>query len=520
MGKLSYRPLGFCFVLAACASQAQHVTRVYNRDNYEDFKLKDVTGRAVVKGPIVTQEAVFDFENPYDKLTEASFWFDLDPAAILSGFGYWYKDEYVPGQLMDKNKAWFIYTAITSRNEDPGIMTQVSPGSYHAQIYPLATGHDLRVKLTSVGFLKDNGGKLTVSPLTYNEQTFNPTVTSTQPETLVPDVSATPPQTVVQYPSDPGSDIQWYAQRHKDGYTYVAGLLRTSDPDVRLRLKGIHRVYWEAGDDTGAVKLFVGRRKGPGTVRVSVLDANGREVKTKYIKANERGSDTAKLWAHQRLVHDESMDRRDVLNFSLRYEIPSSETALLAVPQEEMELFKKKAAEYRRKQSEDARRQREWQNDRQQNWSNSSGGDPEIRVFLPNAVRVYAELPDGRTFDLVKSRNGYWGGNYDIPADAPEGQYVVEVHSFDRSGQESVQTISYQVDRTAPTGSLKAEDGYLVLRSEEGLGRAVIVFGDGTEETMLEVTPGVYKLSTQGKRVVKVVLMDRAHNLAELPWSP
>jgi hypothetical protein len=316
-------------------------------------------------------------------------------------------------------------------------------------------------------------------------------------------------------------DMQVYAQRHKDGYTYIAGILRTDKPNEDLKLAGIHKVYWARpeGARDGSIKYFVGRRKGPGTIRIATSGEDPTYQKTKYIKANERGSDAAKLWAHQRLIQDQWMRNKDVLAFSLKYQVPSAQTALLAVPQQEMRIFKRKAAEYRRHQAQEVRKERSWQTQRQQNWSTSSGGDPEIRVYGPTADRVYAVLPDGRSFDLVKDSEGYWGGNYDIPANAPEGTYNVRVISVDRAGQESTQNVSYQVDRTAPKGTLKVEDGFLVLTSEPGLAKVVVVFGDGTEENMLETTPGVYKLAVGPRRVVKVVLMDKAHNLSELQWS-
>jgi hypothetical protein len=521
MGHLSIKPFGFTLALVACGAGAQNVNSAYNRDTHDQFKLKDISSKSVVKGPIVKQETVYDFENPYTKLTEASVWFDLDHATILSNFGYWYKDEYVPGVLMDKNKAWFIYTAITSRNEDPGIMVQTDESSYHTQIFPLAQGHDFRLKLTSVGFLEPEGNELAVPQPRYMDNPYPQDVISADPQTLVLDAKSSPPKTLVNYPQDPKMDMQVYAQRHKDGYTYIAGILRTDNPNAKLKLAGIHKVYWTRpqGAPDGSVKLFVGRRKGPGTIKIATKGAGSDYTKVKYIKANERGSDAAKIWAHQKLVQNEWEDNKDVLAFSLQYQVPSSETALLAVPQEQMKLFKKKAAEYRRHQAEEARRQRAWQNNRQSNWNSSSGGDPEIRVYQPDAERVYAILPDGRQFDLVKDSAGYWGGNYDIPADAPEGNYDIKVVSVDRSGQESNQTVSYQVDRTAPTGTLKMEDGYLVLTAEPGLSKVIAVFGDGTEEKMVEVTPGVYKIPAGAKRVVKVMLMDKAHNISELQWS-
>jgi hypothetical protein len=514
--------LSLCLAILACGANAQHLISVYNRDTNEQFKLKSVLSESLIRGPMVTQQATYTFDNPFKELTEASVWFGLDNAAILSGFGYWYKDEYVPGQLMDKNKAWFIYTAITSRNEDPGIVGQVSSSKYHAQIYPLAAGYDFRVQLNSVGFLQSDQGKLTVSQPSFNEAVYPQMVRSTQPDTVSIDTSTVPAKTVVTYPKDPKLDMQVYAQKHKDGYTYVAGMVRMINPEANLKVSGIHKVYWsrpEGAGSEGGVKLFIGRRRGPGVVRITSTDAFTKYVKSHFIKGNEKGSDAAKLWAHQKLDQDDWRTKRALLRFSLKYEVPSSETALLAVPQAQMKLFKQKAAEYRRNQAEESRKPRKWQQERAQNWSTSSGGDPEIRAYFPNAQRVYAVLPSGKSFDLVKAEDGYWGGNYDIPADAPEGDYQVKVLGVDRSGHETEQDVNYKVDRTAPQGKLRLEDGTLILQAEKGLARTVVVFKNGAEDTMKETSPGEYRLFIGTRQVEKVVLIDQAHNVSELVWS-
>lgn len=509
--------------LAATAS-AQHLERVYNRDTHQGFNLKKVQTDTLVKGPIVKQKTFFTFDNPFTKLTEASVWFSLDWAAVLSGFAYWYKDEYVPGVLMDKNKAWFIYTAITSRNEDPGIMVQTSPSSYHAQIYPLAVGHDLRVELDSVGFLQAHQGELVVPQASFGgEVPYERNVRSAKPETLATVGEAKTQQTHVVLPKKDKLDLQLYAQRHRDGYTYVAGMLRTDTPNAALKVKGLHNVLWtrpQQGDADGSVKLFIGRRKGSGSVSIASNDpqTKAKAAVAQRVKANERGTDTAKLWAHQKLVQGQWRKASDVLKFSLQYQIPSSQTALLAVPQEQMKLFKAKEAEFRRKQAEEARRQRAWQQQRKQNWQNTRGGDPELRVNMPDAVRVTATLPDGREFELQKAADGFWGGNFDIPADAPEGEYTVRIEGVRKDGSRIEDKSTYTVDRTAPEGKLTIEDGFLVLRSEQGLARVTVVFGDGKEDTMIEVESGLYKLPLDGRRIVKVVLFDKAHNLREIAW--
>src|SRR5580704_10188738 len=88
--------------VAASVGYTQSVKSVYNRDTHEPFHLKDVQVESTVIGPIVRTSTVLTYDNPYTKLTEATLNFGLPDAAALSGFAYFFGDEYVRGQLMDK----------------------------------------------------------------------------------------------------------------------------------------------------------------------------------------------------------------------------------------------------------------------------------------------------------------------------------------------------------------------------------------------------------------------------------
>jgi hypothetical protein len=505
-----------CMAFLAATLSAQRLENVYNRDSHEQFKLKSVTNESQVLGPIVKQKTVLTFENPFKKLTEASVWFSLDWATVLSGFGYWYKQEYVPGVLMDKNKAWFIYTAITNRNEDPGIMVQTSPSSYHAQIYPLAVGYDMKVELTSVGFLRpDNQGLEVPTPSFDPSVPFDMNVRTYKPEVLQTIYTQNKKAFRVAMPRAKPVDMQLFAQRHKDGWVYVAGLVRRGSEQEAIKLNGLKNVMWTKpqNGDTSA-RWFIGRRKGAGSVSVQTTKGKSKiGSDTERVKANAKGPDTAKLWAHQVLVQKPFRHSKDVLNFSMKFGIPSTQTALLAVPEEQMKLFREKEAEFNRKQAEQARRERAWQNQRNQNWNQSGGGDPEIRIQIPEAESAYAILPDGRRVDLRLGQDGFWGGSYDIPATAAEGEYKIKVVGVRKDGTTIESGTSYNVDRTAPIGKAQIENGELVIRSEAGLARVVAVMDNGDEVEIKESSEsGVYRLPLDGRSVVSVVLFDGAHN--------
>jgi len=498
---------------AAGFASAQTVTNVYDRDNHDQFKLKNIKAYSTTLGPLVRTNALFTFDNPAKKLTEASVWFELPTATALSGFGYFYKNEYVPGILMDKNKAWFIYTAITSRNEDPGILDQWSPTSYHAQIYPLAQGYDLRVNLKSIGFLPaDNGHIILPKPAGQIEAPVDWKYRAAGSLDLIP---VTDSFQITR----PISPVCAVAQKFKDGRTYVAGTVRVN-PEDNASFSGLRDVHVDRLN--GQTIGFTGWTK-------NVNKMVAKFGQTKYSFAPNRiqkGPEAAQVWAQQKLAQDSWSSRKAVLDFSMKYQIPSNATALLAVPQEQMKLFKKKEAEYQRQEQEKARRQREWSQRQTQNWNRSKGGDPEIRVSFPGAEKVYAILPDGQVLNLRLS-DGYWGTNFEIPANAAEGAYKVRITAIGPDGYRDEKTIQYNVDRTPPEGkiSTRIERGRLVIevRSEAGLAEVAAFDQNGSKFILKEVEPGQYR-ATFGLQPVSLTLMlkDQAGNKREIKcsWRP
>ncbi|RYG47952.1 hypothetical protein EON79_05905 [bacterium] len=596
--------------LASSFASAQTVTGVYNRDTAEPFKLKDVKVESTVVGPMVRTSTLLTFENPYKKLTEASMNFAMPESGALGGFAYYYGDEYVKGRLMDKAKAWFIYTAITSRDRDPGIMEQVSPTEYHCQIYPLKKGHDLRVRLWTVSMLEPNGDKMKlpkpdVSGLDSEKKpTWSVRTVRSGPAVKEGDGYQVPGAT---------GPIHAVAQRFKDGRVYVAGLVRA--PESENTGTVVQKAYFEAPDgkrgadvtervrelvqrdhrvDVGSEmlgddllpdvrgRLVVEFREGgkPETLRVEdgdiwrpsmeypdggVTFAGLRQAKTVTMDSQtvafsgwmtqrqakkelalriggtrmtfrpetiSRGGDAARIWAQQMLAQEFWESNKDVLRFSLKYGVPSNATALLAVPEAEMRLFRakerewKKAEAKRRRDELAAERQgRNWSGDENQNWRDSGGGDPEIRVTIPGAKSVDALLPDRRVIAL-KPDGDIWGGNFEIPASAPEGTYRVRILAQMADGTSFAKEWTYNVDRTAPVGKAEflTEAGRRILevKAEAGL-REVVAYGPNGERWPLkEEKPGVYRVEipagTNGR--LTIVLKDSAGNKGELICSP
>ncbi|RYG36796.1 hypothetical protein EON81_08675 [bacterium] len=594
--------------LASSLASAQTVTSVYNRDTSEPFKLKDVKVESTVVGPMVRTSTLLTFENPYKKLTEASMNFMMPEAGALGGFAYYYGDEYVKGRLMDKAKAWFIYTAITSRDRDPGIMEQVSPTDYHCQIYPLKTGHDFRVRLWTVAMLHPKGDKLALPKPDISNLTQGDAKSPLWSVRTVRSSPAVKEGETYQVAQNAGP-VHAVAQRFKDGRVYIAGLVRRPEgqplvvekamyespdgkhgadvtekvralvkgkkavvsnadfgdpvPNVHKRLRILYRKDgdlktriipegeawftsddWEQAPPTFAVMrqtksvtmdeqtvAFSGWVRRNDLKKPLALRVNGHRMTFKP-EIIAQGSDAARLWAQQMLVQSDWKKRSDVLKFSMKYGVPSSATALLAVPEAEMRLFRAKekewnkaAAQRRREEREEERQQRNWSDGQNQNWNQSGGGDPEIRVTVPGAQNVDALLPDRRVIPL-KADGDVWGGNFEIPASAPEGSYHVRILARMKDGTTTAKEWTYQVDRTAPSGKAEfvSEAGRKVLeiKAEAGLSEVVAYGPNGERWVLKEERPGVYRVEipqvVSGR--LTVVLKDGAGNKGELFCSP
>jgi hypothetical protein len=515
-------------VLVAASAYPQSVSSVYNRDTHEPFKLKNVKVWSTVVGPIVRTSTLLTYDNPYKTLTEATLNFDMEQAAALSGFAYFYGDEYVPGQLMDKDKAWFIYTAITSRNRDPGIMEQWSPTDYHCQIYPIMQGRDLRVRLYSVGFLKPSGTMLSLpkpsAPRAVGYETVDGTLADLDWNVRTVRSGPAVKEGADFKVPDLTGPARAVAQKFKDGRVYVAGLMRAHGDESQEPTFAVLRDPKVVHLDPDTI-AFMGWL--PHNKKIAVRH-NGVRVALKPERINS-GSDAAKLWAQQMLATARWTRKKDVLHFSLKYGVPSNATALLAVPSEQMRLFRdkekkwqEKQAEQRRREREQARQRRGWNNG--QNWSNGGGGDPEIRVTFAHANAVEAILPDRRVIELVPNGD-VWGGNFEIPATAPEGEYRVRIVAHLNDGTVTERSWTYRVDRTPPTGTTRfvLENGrlFLEVRSAKQLAEVAAYAGDGRKWVLKQVEPGVYRVEvppTVGLRLT-VVMKDSASNKGEITCS-
>lgn len=517
--------LAATFCLGAAAS-AQMLDGVHRRDDYNEFKLKRISSESTVYGPIVFNKTVYTFKNPYKSLVEAAFDFSIESGAALNGFAYWYKKEKVKGVLMDKKMAWFIYTAITSRDRDPGIMDMVSPTDFHAQIYPLAIGHDLRLELTTINYLIYDKGRFKINrPDCYDSEKVPASwkIHGVNRKMRRSSYDGTPYVSFAA-PKATAIDVWSVAQKGPKDRYYVVGLIRGNKHRVPT-VKGLSNPVVSIANETEGQQAyqFSGWTHNLSNLK-AYIRANSRIIKPKIL---DPGRMCSKLWAANYLANHDWKTKSGVLKFSLYYQVPSSQTALLAVPRSERKLFDQKRKEYLRnlaKEKLEMKRQGRKDDDSLNN-DNSRGGDPELRINAPEAKSVYAKLPDGRVLTLRKLTSKTWGANFEIPTDSPDGSYTIKVHIVEKDGSVRLQAVNYRVDRKAPNGTMELAkvDGKLIVRvySQPGLREVAAFLADGRKIVLKEVRSGVYEgiVSDRANRfhgAVTVLLKDRASNKTEI----
>jgi hypothetical protein len=190
--------------------------------------------------------------------------------------------------------------------------------------------------------------------------------------------------------------------------------------------------------------------------------------------------------------------------------VVSPYTAWLAVPQSEMEFFRKLKAEQKT----------------QTNAERVQGGDPYIDVDAPEGtVQVVALLPDGRIMNIERdAATGHFRGQFDIPYLTPEGDYVVTLIIVSEDGKRRRVRFVYHVDRTAPAGradKLSVCPGSPVtvtLTTEPDVAR-VDMLTPWNERQALTPQGSIWTGSLQvppdasaGAHLVRFVITDGAHN--------
>jgi hypothetical protein len=564
---------------AGAAVNGEASIEIHNRDTYVPMPLLKLTSKTVIEGPVARTRITYLAENRNEQRIEATVNLHVPRNTVLTAFGYYYGDRFIPGKMYDKDEAWKIYSAVTSRGRDPGIMDRPTQQDYHAQIFPVEPKRDLTVVIELVQMLPmDDAGSHFELPITQGRadggRNGELREIAVDAEVLVRDhapdevsENLTPPDppeaeetATVTEEAVRGGTMLRLARRFTPSDNWKIDLKRETDgfeTALFSRMVGYGEGYYALAvsaprglrnprlvlrsrpgtslslptrfNDTEAFDGLhvVGRYSGRQRLYVTLLADN---AKPRYFHVDLSGervetladNPAAALWADKRIAALNDATRRDfrpnIIRLSKRFSVVSPYTALLAIPKEELDYYRKVLAKQKIKTNTQ--------------WTGGGGGDPYIEVKAPvDADRVVAVFPTGEVKELVlDTEKQAWTGRFDIPFGTPAGEYRVTIIVVHRGGERSRFVLVYQNLLSAPTvaagtgTTITAKRGAAVSVSVSGTGirRAVAVAPWG-ERVDLSGKTGEWKGTltipkdwAAGKTRITVVLLDGAHNRTEV----
>ncbi len=549
---------------AAAQDDGQPSVQILQVGPYTPLPLRAIASHTLVLGPVARTRTTYLAENRSAGTIEADVNLHLPPDTVLTGFGYYYKGRFIPGKMYDTDEAWNIYTAVTSRGRDPGIMDRPSPQDYHAQIFPVEARHDLRVVVDfRQALTTDRAGAHFALPLSISgDSAVSPRIQADVQVAGRPASEIAAPiqgeARVSRSDTAGGSDVR-LAGRWKPKSDWIVTIARRAPGVARSvyaalnpsRRNGYYALSISAPYRLVNPRITLSSRPGTndtlptrfGTVPAySQLFLTGRYSHTGPLGVTihsrgraplrftvplsrqvvpEHDNPAAGLWADKRIAAlqaDHTSDHRArIVGLSKRFTVVSHYTALLAIPAEELAYYRKALAH-----------QKIGTNTRA---VGGGGGDPYIAVKAPaDALQVVAVFPNGDVKNLLfDTTKNLWDGRFDIPFGTPSGEYRVTVIVVHKNGARSRFALVYQYLTGGPKvgkmETLSAHPGgpFRLAVTGQGIARAVAVLPWGERMDLTETGDGGWAASgrvpadwPKGTSRITLVLLDGAHDRTEV----
>jgi len=104
--------------------------------------LRKVDARATVEGPVAFTELRLTFHNPEPRQREGQFALTLPPGAAISRFAMKIHDNWMEGEVVEKQKAHVVYEDFLHRKQDPAILEQDAGNTFRARVFPIFPNAD------------------------------------------------------------------------------------------------------------------------------------------------------------------------------------------------------------------------------------------------------------------------------------------------------------------------------------------------------------------------------------------
>lgn len=111
-----------------------------------DAVLQDLKEESTAQDAVATTKLTLTMENPTDRQTEFVTSITIPEGVYISDFGLYIGDQLVPGKIVEKKTALWVYEKISVvERRDPGILTYKSPTELELRVFPLAAKEKRRV---------------------------------------------------------------------------------------------------------------------------------------------------------------------------------------------------------------------------------------------------------------------------------------------------------------------------------------------------------------------------------------
>lgn len=352
--------------------------------NAQPLRVKSLQAAVHIDRQFATTRWEWTFLNATGSRIEADFIYTLPPEAVATYFAYWYGKEKVVARIVEKERAVAIYQHITSRMRDPALIELIGKNTFRARIFPVMPNADLKVEMHVVQVLpSDSEGISYALPLLEEEE---------PPEALdslqvnvwvkadasiekvtnnfglpVTEEEAGYRITLAGTNYRPPKDLRIRLHRRLQPFHAALYAARSGGPEgfFALALTPDHSLtqpkveirgaatYHVVPSRLSAVKAYQSlslfgryRRHGRATVTLTGLSPVGPlrySAPVEFGSRAEPNNLATKLWAARRAeqLSANAANRATVAALSQRFGIPSQFTSWLAVPQEEMQRYRR-----------------------------------------------------------------------------------------------------------------------------------------------------------------------------------
>gem|GEM_PF-3109313 len=335
---------------------------------------KSVTVHTVLDRGLATTTLTMVFANQSQARIEADFIYTLQPGSQATAFAYWYGNEKVPAQIVERERAAEIYKHITVRQHDPALIEVIGKRTFRARIFPVMPNSDLKVEVQMVQ--PWSRGKTFELPIQLKKgellKSMDLEVESKDPDhtSLLSNYPLQLVDGIYRYhaesyrPDQPLRVTYRFPERSVRAHLLAAPsggpvgffALNVTGPKfspVSLQAKGITfsellpKPFPKIEPRREAV--ITGRYTGSGKTELFLIDRLGNHLSLgtqNFSGTPEPNHSATKLWAADKLGSlSVTKNRDEMIRLSERFGIPSLATSWLAIPEEERQRYAREKAE-------------------------------------------------------------------------------------------------------------------------------------------------------------------------------